>query len=124
MRALASANRRGPGDTQRIARLTQADRELLGGRHELLAMIGSRGMADVFAARDRHLEREVAVKRPRRDLGDDAEISERLQREAIALAAIDSPHVVAIHDVGATPHGVYLVMQRLHGRTLDEEIGG
>lgn len=120
---VASANRRSPEDTQRIARAAPADRELLAGRYEILSLLGSGGMAEVFAARDRLLERMVAVKRPRRDIGDDAEISERLQREAIALASIDSPHVVAIHDVGATQHGVYLVMQRLFGRTLDEEIG-
>src|SRR5215813_9189363 len=116
MRALASANRRAPGDTQRIARAAPADRELLAGRYEILSLLGSGGMAEVFAARDRMLERMVAVKRPRREVGDDAEIAEicdRLQREAIALASIDSPHVVTIHDVGATEHGVYLVMQRL-----------
>jgi len=72
-------------------------------------------MAEVFAGRDRMLERMVAIKRPRRDTGVDAEVSERLQREALALGSIDSPHVVAIHDVGATQHGVYLVMQRLSG---------
>lgn len=123
MRALASASRRAPEDTQPIARAAPADRELLAGRYEILSLIGSGGMAEVFDARDRMLERMVAVKRPRRDVGDDAEISDRLQREAIALASIDSPHVVAIHDVGVASHGVYLVMQRLFGRTLDEEIG-
>ena len=120
MRAVASANRRTPGDTQRIAR-APAERELLAGRYEILSLLGSGGMSEVFAGRDRILERMVAVKRPRRDTSV-AEISERLQREAIALASIDSPNVVAIHDVGATEHGVYLVMQRLFGRTLDEEI--
>lgn len=122
MRAVASANRRASGDTQRIAR-APAERELISGRYEILSLLGSGGMSEVFAGRDRMLERMVAIKRPRRDIGADAEISERLQREAIALASIDSPHVVAIHDVGATQHGVYLVMQRLVGRTLDEEIG-
>ncbi len=126
MRAVASANRRSSEDTQRISRVAPAERELLAGRYEILSLLGSGGMAEVFAGRDRLLERMVAVKRPRRDVGNDAEIAEiceRLQREAIALASIDSPHVVAIHDVGATPHGVYLVMQRLFGCTLDEEIG-
>src|SRR5215475_973700 len=123
MQALASAKRRAAGDTLRISRAAQGDRELLAGRYEIQSLIGSGGMAEVFAGRDRMLERMVAVKRPRRDIDVDAEISERLQREAIALASIDSPHVVAIHDVGATQHGVYLVMQRLVGCTLDEEIG-
>lgn len=123
MRAVAIPERRSPEDTQRIACAAPVERELIAGRYEILSLLGSGGMAEVFAGRDRMLERMVAVKRPRRDTGVDAEISERLQREAIALASIDSPHVVAIHDVGATQHGVYLVMQRLVGRTLDEEIG-
>ncbi|HEX3475739.1 MAG TPA: serine/threonine-protein kinase [Kofleriaceae bacterium] len=115
-------NRRAPGDTQRIAR-APAERELIAGRYEILSLLGSGGMAEVFSGRDRMLERMVAIKRPRRDTGAGAEISERLQREAMALASIDSPNVVAIHDVGATQHGVYLVMQRLFGPTLDEDIG-
>jgi|SRR5882672_3457918 len=122
MRAVASAKRRSPEDTQRIARAAPVERELIAGRYEILSLLGSGGMAEVFAGRDRMLERMVAIKRPRRDTGVDAEVSERLQREALALGSIDSPHVVAIHDVGATQHGVYLVMQRLVGRTLDEEI--
>jgi serine/threonine protein kinase len=125
MRALAGAKKRVAGDTQRISsRAAPRDRELIAGRYEILALIGRGGMAEVFAARDRMLERLVAVKRPRNDVGDEiAEICDRLQREALALASIDSPHVVAVHDVGVTPTGVYLVMQRLYGRTLDEEIG-
>jgi serine/threonine-protein kinase len=96
---------------------------VLGGRYELTSPIGRGGMAEVFAAYDRELERVVAIKRPRRDLPDDAAVSDRLRREAIALATIDSPHVVAIHDVGFTPGGVFLVMQLLCGRTLEDELG-
>jgi serine/threonine-protein kinase len=95
---------------------------MVGGRYELTELIGKGGMAEVFAAHDRKLGRVVAIKRPRRDANEGAAISERLRREATALASIESPHVVAIHDVGATADGAYLVMQRLHGRTLDDEI--
>jgi len=80
-------------------------------------------MAEVFEAFDGHLERIVAIKRPRQDAPRDAMVSERLHREGLALAAIDSPRVVAIHDVGFTSNGVFLVMQRLRGRTLEDEIG-
>jgi serine/threonine protein kinase len=126
MRALAGVKKRAAEDTQRISRAAPRDRELIAGRYEILSLIGRGGMAEVFAARDRMLERMVAVKRPRNDVDDGAEIAEicdRLQREALALASIDSPHVVAVHDVGVAPGGVYLVMQRLYGRTLDEVIG-
>src|SRR5262245_8226509 len=122
MRSLAGVRNRAQDETQRISRIPHPEREVVDGRYEITSLIGRGGMAEVFAARDRKLERVVAIKRPRRDADGDARASDRLQREATALAAIDSPHVVAIHDVGATPDGVYLVMQRLYGRTLDEEI--
>jgi serine/threonine protein kinase len=96
---------------------------VLVGRYSLTALIGCGGMAEVFEAYDRQLERIVAIKRPRSDAPRDAMVSERLHREALALAAIDSPRVVAIHDVGFTSTGVFLVMQRLRGRTLEDEIG-
>jgi serine/threonine-protein kinase len=121
MRVLDGARQRA-GDTARIARAASPERELIAGRYEIVSLIGRGGMAEVYAGRDRMLERQVAIKRPLRELAGDAESSDRLQREAIALATIDSPHVVGIHDVGFTPEGVYLVMQRLYGRTLDAEI--
>jgi serine/threonine-protein kinase len=98
-------------------------REIVGGRYELTSLLGRGGMAEVFAAFDRELERMVALKRPRRDMPGDVVISDRLRREGIALAAIDSPHVVAIHDVGFTEGSVFLVMQLLSGRTLEDELG-
>jgi serine/threonine-protein kinase len=106
-----------------MTRMASPQRELLGGRYELTSLIGRGGMAEVFAAYDRHLERVVAIKQPRGDVPGDTVTSDRLRREAIALAAIESPHVVAIYDVGYGDHGVFLVMQRLCGRTLDDEIG-
>jgi serine/threonine protein kinase len=109
-------------DTQRIPRVAPPDRELVADRYEIAELIGRGGMAEVFAANDRRLGRGVAIKRPRRDVVVDAAISDRLQREASALAAIESRHVVAIHDAGTTDDGVYLVMQRLYGRTLDVEL--
>lgn len=96
---------------------------MLVGRYSLTSLIGRGGMAEVFEAHDSQLERIVAIKRPRADAPREAQVSERLHREALALAAIDSPRVVGIHDVGFTASGVFLVMQRLHGRTLDVEIG-
>jgi len=121
MQGLAGVRQRAAHDTQRLARAGSVERELIAGRYEIISLIGRGGMAEVHAGRDRMLERLVAIKRPRRD-ADDAAISDRLKREAIALAMIDSPHVVAIHDVGATPDGIYLVMQRLYGCTLDDEV--
>jgi len=125
MRITAGVKTRPADITQRWSRkpMQPPVREVLGGRYELTSLIGRGGMAEVFAAYDRELERVVAVKRPRRDMPGDVVISDRLRREAIALATIDSPHVVAIHDVGFVSNGVFLVMQLLCGRTLEEELG-
>jgi len=125
---LPAEDKRGEGRTEQDAARSALEhgpprsREVLGGRYELTSLLGRGGMAEVFAAYDRELERIVAIKRPRHDMPDDAVISDRLRREAIALATIDSPHVVAIHDVGYVQGSVFLVMQLLCGRTLEQEL--
>jgi serine/threonine protein kinase len=124
MRVMAGVRSRAAEVTQRLSRRPAATpvREIVGGRYELTSLLGRGGMAEVFAAFDRELERMVAVKRPRRDMPGDVVISDRLRREGIALANIDSPHVVAIHDVGFAQGGVFLVMQLLSGCTLEDEL--
>src|SRR5215813_13762962 len=111
MRVLVGARSRSAEPTQRLSKKSSPpDREVLVGRYSLTSLIGRGGMAEVFEAYDRQLERIVAIKRPRTDLPRDAMVSERLQREGLALAAIDSPRVVAIHDICFTSNGVFLVM--------------
>jgi serine/threonine protein kinase len=92
--------------------------EVLDTRYELRTRLGSGGMADVYVGWDRQLEREVAIKRLRRDIAAEPGGRERFRREALALAAVDSPHVVGVHDVG--PDGSYLVLRRAVGPTLAE----
>jgi serine/threonine-protein kinase len=123
MRVLVGARSRSAEQTQRLSKKSAPpDREVLVGRYSLTTLIGRGGMAEVYEAYDRPLERIVAIKRPRSDAPRDAMVSERLHREGLALAAIDSPRVVAIHDISFTSSGVFLVMQRLRGRTLEDEI--
>jgi serine/threonine protein kinase len=124
MRVMAAGVRsRAMAVTQRLSRKPAAPaREVLAGRYELSSLLGRGGMAEVHAAYDRQLERAVAIKRPRQDMADDTVISDRLRREALALAAIDSPHVVAIHDVGYAQGSAFLVMQLVCGRTLGDEL--
>jgi serine/threonine protein kinase len=124
MRVMAGVRSRAADVTQRLSRKPAATpvREVLGGRYELTSLLGRGGMAEVYLGFDRELERAVAVKRTRRDMPGDVVVSDRLRREAIALASIDSPHVVAIHDVGFAQGGVFLVMQLLSGRTLESEL--
>ncbi|MEJ2866801.1 serine/threonine-protein kinase [Actinomycetospora sp. OC33-EN08] len=90
---------------------------VLGGRYELVELMGRGGMAEVHRATDRELGRVVAVKLlPEERRGDDTDAA-RLREEARAAAVVSHPHVVAVHDVGSSPHGVYVVMELLEGRT-------
>ncbi len=98
------------------------DRIVLGDRYELDEFLGHGGMAEVHRAHDRSLGRVVAVKLLPAARRDDDTDGRRLQDEARAAAGLSHPHVVAVHDVGVSPHGVYVVMELLSGRTWREEI--
>lgn len=95
----------------------------LGNRYELIELLGSGGMGEVWRARDRELGRDVAVKilLAARDDGADREESlARFRREARVAAALDSPHVVAVYDHGTDGGSPYLVMALVEGRTLEQ----
>jgi len=87
------------------------------GRYELLERIGRGGMADVFRAHDRSLERDVALKMMRPEFAGDAEFVERFHREAEA-GAIDHPNIVRVLDSGASPDGQFIAMELVNGGTL------
>ncbi|MEK6226154.1 MAG: serine/threonine-protein kinase [Chloroflexota bacterium] len=91
---------------------------LIGSRYELAARIGGGGMADVFRAHDRTLDRDVAVKLMRPAFATDPEFVERFHREAEALGAIDHPNIVRVLDYGASADGPYIVMELVSGGTL------
>ena len=85
------------------------------GHYEVISLIGSGGMGDVYRARDPRLGREVAVK-TLRSTGSDARA--RLWREARAAASVSHPSVCQIHDVGETSDNIYIVMELLQGEPL------
>ena len=91
---------------------------LIGGRYELADRIGGGGMADVFRAHDRTLDRDVALKLMRPAFATDSEFVERFHREAEAMSAIEHPNVVRVFDYGAGADGPYIVMELVRGRTL------
>jgi serine/threonine protein kinase len=97
-------------------------RIVLGERYELAELIGRGGMAEVYRAFDRSLVRTVAVKLLPADRRHDDTESQRLQDEARAAAGLSHPNVIAVHDVGASRHGVYVVMELLGGRTWRDEL--
>jgi serine/threonine protein kinase len=103
--------------------------QILGDRYELLRRIGVGGMAAVFLAHDRRLDRDVAVKVLDMAGVTDHTFVERFRREARAAAAINHPNVVSIYDWGEVPstqtrgHSVYfLVMEYVPGPNLKEKI--
>lgn len=95
---------------------------ILGSRYELGRLLGSGGMARVYEAADRVLERRVAVKLVRAGLAADAGVRERLLREARAAARFTHPNVVAVYDVGEDDGEPYIVMEFVDGRTLAQEL--
>ncbi len=78
------------------------------GPYEILAQLGAGGMGEVYKAKDTRLHREVALKTSRH------EFSERFEREARAVAALNHPHICQIYDVGPN----YLVMELIDGQQL------
>src|SRR6202167_1835528 len=69
------------------------------GPYEILAPIGAGGMGEVYRARDPRLNRDVAIKVSA------AQFTERFEREAQAIAALNHPNICQIYDVGASPTG-------------------
>src|SRR5512147_2083993 len=78
------------------------------GPYEILDLIGAGGMGEVYRARDTRLDRIVALKFSK------DQFSERFEREARSVAALNHPNIAALHDVGPN----YLVMEFVEGETL------
>src|SRR6202451_2102969 len=82
------------------------------GRYEIVSRIGKGGMGEVWKARDSRLNRDVAIKISANQFTD------RFEREALAIAALNHPNVCTLYDVGPN----YLVMELVEGPTLAEQI--
>ncbi|HEY4359608.1 MAG TPA: protein kinase [Bryobacteraceae bacterium] len=78
------------------------------GPYEILGLIGTGGMGEVYKARDTRLDRTIAIKVAK------SQFSERFEREARAVAALNHPHICTLHDVGSN----YLVMEFIDGVPL------
>jgi eukaryotic-like serine/threonine-protein kinase len=107
-----------PEDPTRPIRLTVES--LADGRYVLGRQLGAGGMGIVRRARDRHLDRDVAVKLLADNLAADPEARERFLRESRAAAGIGHPNVVAVHDVGEDLGRPYFVMELIEGPSLAE----
>jgi serine/threonine protein kinase len=92
------------------------------GPYEILAPLGRGGMGEVYCARDPRLGRDVAVKILAQHLANDSGARTRFEREAMAVAALSHPNIVAIFDLGEERGVRFAVMELLHGETLRERI--
>ena len=95
---------------------------ILGNRYELLERIGGGGMALVYKAKCRLLNRFVAVKILRTEFTGDEEFVKRFRIEAQAAASLSHPNIVSIHDVGREDDVHYIVMEYVDGITLKQYI--
>jgi serine/threonine-protein kinase len=95
---------------------------LLGGTIELEEEIGRGGMGTVYKAKHVRLGRTVAVKFLPNDMANQKEFEARFEREARALAMLNHPNIVAVHDFGRDDGVSYIVMEYVDGKPLTEHI--
>jgi len=92
------------------------------GPYEILGLLGAGGMGEVYRARDGRLHREVAIKVLPEAVAGDPELLARFERESHVLAALNHPHIAAIHGVEQADGVRALVLELVPGETLAERI--
>src|ERR1700756_3911738 len=88
------------------------------GPYEIVSPLGAGGMGEVYRARDKRLERTVAIKILPAHLSSDPVRKQRFEREAKTISSLNHPHVCTLHDVGSQDGVDYLVMECVEGETL------
>ena len=81
--------------------------------------LGHGGMGGVYLARDKMLDRKVAIKVMLKELGSDPTFVERFQREAQAAARLNHPNIAQIYSLGENEGKPYIVMEYVGGEHLD-----
>ena len=94
--------------------------QIIGGRYEIVKSIGEGGMANVYLAHDKILDRKVAIKVLRGDLANDEKFIRRFQREAQSVANLSHPNIVEVYDVEEEEGQHYIVMEYIEGKTLKQ----
>jgi len=89
-------------------------------RYEIVKSIGEGGMANVYLAEDKILERKVAVKVLRGDLSADDKFIRRFEREAQSVSNLSHKNIVEVYDVGVEDNEHYIVMEFIEGKTLKQ----
>ena len=92
------------------------------GPYDILALIGSGGMGEVYRARDTRLDRTVAIKVLPEHFAGREDLRQRLEREARAVSSLNHPHICTLHDIGHQDGIAYIVMEYLEGETLTARV--
>lgn len=92
--------------------------DVIGGRYEILSLLGEGGMGAVYKARDRELDRTLALKVIRPDLAGKAAVLERFKQELILARQITHKHVIRIFDLGSAGSLRFITMEFVEGRDL------
>src|SRR5580698_826014 len=92
------------------------------GPYEIIAPIGAGGMGEVYRARDTRLGREVALKVLPESFSRDTDRLRRFEQEARAVAALNHPNILAIHDIGEQDGSPFIVSELLEGSNLRTEL--
>jgi serine/threonine-protein kinase len=99
---------------------TIADDAVIDGRYQVMAHLGTGGMAEVYCAQDLQLGRKVALKVLHERFAADAEFVERFRREASSAAGLQHQHVVSVYDRGEWDGTSYIAMEYVPGQTLKQ----
>jgi len=110
------------GDAQDITEIDMVRKELEE-EYEIVDELGRGGMAIVFKAKEKQLDREVAIKVLPFSLAFDKEFVERFQREARTSANLEHPNIIPIYRVGKSGRIIYFVMKFLRGKPLSSVLG-
>ena len=100
----------------------QMSSKLLLGRYEVIEKIGEGGMSVVYKAKDRLLNRYVAIKILRPEFIKDEQFVENFRRESQAAAGLSHPNIVSVYDVGKEGNIHFIVMELIDGKSLSQVI--
>jgi len=110
------------GEAEEVTEIEMVRQEL-DEEYEIVEELGRGGMAIVFKAKEKQLDREVAIKVLPFSLAFDKEFVERFQREARTSAKLEHPNIIPIYRVGKSGRVIYFVMKFLRGKPLSSILG-
>lgn len=92
------------------------------GRYEIRSKVGEGGMGEVYSARDTELDRTVAIKILPQNLAADPQRLQRFIQEAKAASALNHPHILTIHEIGAVENTRFIATEFIEGETLRQHM--